>query len=87
MDGFEITCDNRGNVRVAFALDCCDCESLGHVATTEGLKRQNIQDLTIVAVEYHFDLIGRLPIASNSLGTMVPVTLLPIPKVDKKTLS
>ena len=36
-DGFEIGCDNGETVRVAFALDCCDREVLGHVATTEGI--------------------------------------------------
>ncbi len=37
-DGFEIGCDNGEKVWVAFALDCCDREVLGHVATTEGIK-------------------------------------------------
>jgi hypothetical protein len=31
-DGFEIACDNAEEVRVAFALDCCDREAIGHVA-------------------------------------------------------
>src|SRR5487761_1424797 len=33
-DGFEIGCDNTEKVRVAFALDCCDREAVGHIATT-----------------------------------------------------
>ena len=37
-DGFEIACDNAEKVRVAFALDCCDREALGHIATTAGVK-------------------------------------------------
>jgi putative transposase len=37
-DGFEIGCDNGEKCRVAFALDCCDCEAIAHVATTEGIK-------------------------------------------------
>ena len=32
-DGFEIGCDDGEKVRVAFALDCCDREALGYVAT------------------------------------------------------
>ncbi|MGC4060724.1 MAG: integrase core domain-containing protein [Aquabacterium sp.] len=28
-DGFEITCDNKQKVRVAFSLDCCDREAIG----------------------------------------------------------
>lgn len=31
-DGFEIGCDNKEKVRVAFALDCCDREAIAHVA-------------------------------------------------------
>lgn len=41
-DGFEIGCDNNEKVRVAFALDCYDREATAHVATTEGVKSQDI---------------------------------------------
>lgn len=60
-DGFEIGCDNGERARVAFALDCCDREVLGHVATTEGIKGEDVQDLMITAVEYHFGPVNRLP--------------------------
>ena len=60
-DGFEIGCDNGEKVRVAFALDCCDREVLGHVATTEGIKGEDVQDLMITAVEYRFGPVNRLP--------------------------
>jgi putative transposase len=60
-DGFEIGCDNGEKVRVAFALDCCDREVLGHVATTEGIKGEDVQDLMIAAVEYRFGPVNRLP--------------------------
>ena len=60
-DGFEIGCDNGEKVRVAFALDCCDREVLGHVATTEGIKGEDVQDLMITAVEYRFGPVTRLP--------------------------
>ncbi len=53
-DGFEIGCDNKEKVRVAFALDCCDCEAIAHVATTEGIENRNVQDLIITAVENRF---------------------------------
>lgn len=49
-DGFEIGCDNKEKVRVAFALDCCDREAIAHVATTEGIKSEDVQDLVITAV-------------------------------------
>ncbi|MGC0055728.1 IS3 family transposase (plasmid) [Brucella pituitosa] len=60
-DGFEIGCDNKEKVRVAFALDCCDREALGHVATTQGIKSQDVQDLAIMAVEYRFGQVNALP--------------------------
>jgi putative transposase len=60
-DGFEITCDNAEKVRVAFALDCCDREAVGHVATTEGVKGEDVRDLMVAAVERRFGSINRLP--------------------------
>jgi putative transposase len=60
-DGFEIGCDNGEKVRVAFALDCCDREAMGHVATTEGLKGEDVCDLMVTAVEHRFGKVNRLP--------------------------
>lgn len=60
-DGFEIGCDNKEKVRVAFALDCCDREAIAHVATTEGIKSEDLQDLVIKAVENRFGRINILP--------------------------
>lgn len=60
-DGFEIVCDNKEKVRVAFALDCCDREAMGHVATTAGIKGEDIRDLMVSAVEHRFGRINRLP--------------------------
>lgn len=60
-DGFEIGCDNHEKVRIAFALDCCDREALGFVATTEGIKGEDVQDLMIAAVEARFGQVNRLP--------------------------
>ncbi len=59
-DGFEIGCDNGEKVRVAFALDCCDRESIGFVATTEGFKGEDVQDLMLLAVEARFGRVNRL---------------------------
>jgi len=60
-DGFEIGCDNREKVPVAFALDCCDCEVLGYVATTEGIKGEDVQVLVVTAVGYRYGPVNRLP--------------------------
>ena len=60
-DGFEITCDNAEKVRIAFALDCCDREAVGHIATTEGIKGEDVRDLMVAAVEQRFGPINRLP--------------------------
>jgi putative transposase len=60
-DGFEIACDNAEKVRVAFALDCCDREAMAHVATTAGIRGEDIRDLMVTAVEHRFGRINRLP--------------------------
>ncbi len=54
-------CDNGEKVRVAFTLDCCDREQIGFVATTEGIKGEDVQDLMLLAVEARFGLVNRLP--------------------------
>jgi len=54
-DGFEIACDNRERVWVAFALDCCDREALSWVATTTGgITGDMVRDLVVEAVEARF---------------------------------
>jgi putative transposase len=53
-DGFEIACDNRERVRVAFALDCCDREAMSWVATTGGITGDLVRDLMVEAVETRF---------------------------------
>ena len=60
-DGFELGCDNAEKVRVAFALDCCDREAISFVATTEGIKGEDVQNLMIAAVENRFGQVNRLP--------------------------
>lgn len=53
-DGFEIGCDNRERVRIAFALDCCDRETMSWVATTGGITGEMVRDLMVEAVEARF---------------------------------
>ena len=53
-DGFEIHCDNGEVVRVVFALDCCDREAMGAIATTAGISGQMVQDLMLECVEKRF---------------------------------
>jgi putative transposase len=60
-DGFELGCDNGEKVRIAFALDCCDREAMGFVATTEGIKGEDVRDLMVTAVEHRFGRVNRLP--------------------------
>jgi len=68
-DGFELACDNGEKVRVAFALDCCDREAISWVATTEGIKGEDVRDLgakrelcrMIASVESRFGRVNRLP--------------------------
>ena len=57
-DGFEIACDNRERVRVAFALDCCDREAMSWVATTGGISGNMVRDLMVEAIDTRFDGSG-----------------------------
>jgi putative transposase len=59
-DALEIGCDNGEKVRVAFALDCCDREAMGHVATTGGITAEDIRDLMVATVEHRFGPVNRL---------------------------
>ena len=58
-DGFEIDCDNRERVRIAFALDCCDREAMSWVATTGGISGDMVRDLMVEAIEGRFN--GSVP--------------------------
>lgn len=60
-DGLEIGCDNGKKVRGAFALDCCDREAMGHVATTGGITAEDVQDLMVATVEHRYGSVNRLP--------------------------
>lgn len=60
-DGLEIACDNGEKVRVAFALDCCDREAMGHVATTGGITAADVRDLMVATVEHRYGQVNRVP--------------------------
>ena len=51
-DSFEIGCDNGEKVQVAFALDCCDREAMSFLATTGGIRGEDVRDLMVTAVEH-----------------------------------
>lgn len=60
-DGLEIACDNGEKVRVAFALDCCDREAMGHVATTAGITAEDVRNLMVATVEHRYGQVNRVP--------------------------
>ena len=60
-DGFELACENGEKVRVAFALDCCDREAMAYVATTQGIKGEDVRDLMVASVEFRFGRVNRSP--------------------------
>jgi len=60
-DGLEIACDNGEKVRVAFALDCCDREAMGHVATAGGITAEDVQDLMVATIEHRYGRVNRVP--------------------------
>lgn len=59
-DVFEVRCANGDAVRVAFAIDCCDREIIGFLASTRGISSEMIQDLMLECVEKRFGT-GRAP--------------------------
>ena len=71
-DGFEIGCDNGEKVQVAFALDCCDREAMSFLATTGGIRGEDVRDLMVTAVEHRFGRINRLPVTIEWLSEMKP---------------
>nr|ALD82334.1 transposase [Raoultella ornithinolytica] len=53
-DGFEFGCDDGGKLRVTFALDCCDRETIDWAASTGGYDSITVQDVMLGAVEKRF---------------------------------
>jgi putative transposase len=60
-DSFCIPCVNGDRVYVAFALDTCDREVLGYIASTVGMDGAAIRDLMLECVEYRFGKSAKLP--------------------------
>lgn len=60
-DGLTIQCQNGDRVFVAFAMDTCDREVLGYIASTIGIDGAAIRDLMTECVEYRFGSVARLP--------------------------
>ena len=58
-DTFEIWCWNGERVRVAFSLDCCDREVIGHVATRGFVTGEMIRDLMVQSVAARFGAEAR----------------------------
>lgn len=59
-DVFGIQCWDGDRVHVAFAMDTCDREILGHYASTIGMNGEGIRDLLLEAVEYRFGKVDYL---------------------------
>lgn len=60
-DGFTIPCDNGDRVHVAFAMDTCDREAMGYVASTKGIDGEMIRDLMTECMQYRFGPVNHLP--------------------------
>ncbi|MFO1259342.1 MAG: IS3 family transposase [Gammaproteobacteria bacterium] len=60
-DAFTIQCCNGDRVYVAFAMDTCDREIVGYIASTVGMDGESIRDLIMESVEYRFGEINKLP--------------------------
>ncbi|UVJ45976.1 IS3 family transposase [Pseudomonas sp. LS1212] len=53
-DGFEFRCEDGAKLSVTFALDCCDREAIGWVASPAGYSGDDIRDLMLESVEKRF---------------------------------
>ncbi|WP_248769692.1 IS3 family transposase [Pseudomonas sp. MWU12-2345] len=62
-DGFEFRCDDGAKLSVTFALDCCDREAIGWVASPTGYSGDDIRDLMLESVEKRFgDQLPNTPV-------------------------
>jgi putative transposase len=59
-DALTIQCQNGDRVFIAFAMDTCDREILGYIASTIGIDGAAIRDLMTECVEYRFGCISKL---------------------------
>lgn len=60
-DGFEIACDSRERVRVAFSLDCCDRQLIAYAATTGGISGELVRDVMVQTMCNRFGEVAELP--------------------------
>jgi putative transposase len=60
-DAFAIQCWNGDRVHVVFALDTCDREALGYLASTIGVDGAMVRDLMVESIETRFGKIPELP--------------------------
>ncbi len=67
-DIFEVLCFNAQRIRIAFAMDCCDREIIGHIATTGGITGDMVRDLMASSMEYRFGKADSLPHAIEWLS-------------------
>jgi hypothetical protein len=74
--GLEVACDNGEKVRVPFALDCCDREEMGQVATTSSITAEDVQDSTQEGSGFLW-LHG--PILAFALGSPITIARLERP--------
>ncbi len=58
-DGFEFHCEDGDKLRVTFALDCCDRETISWVDSPHGYSGDDVRDVMLEAVEQSFG--GELP--------------------------
>ncbi len=62
-DGFEFRCEDGAKLSVTFALDCCDREAIGWVASPTGYSGDDIRDLMLESVEKRFgDQLPQTPV-------------------------
>jgi putative transposase len=59
--GFEIACDSRERVRVAFSLDCCDRQIIAFAATTGGISGELVRDVMVQTLCNRFGEVPGLP--------------------------
>ena len=53
-DHFELACRNGEIVRVLFAIDACDREVMGWLATSAGISGEMVRDLMVACIERRF---------------------------------
>lgn len=62
-DAFSLQCQDGDRVFIAFAMDTCDREILGYIASTVGIDGAAIRDLMVECIEHRFGKVNNLPCA------------------------